>query len=40
VVRSNTGPGLDQLRRFYDYTLHNHLTFGHLDPDGLMFIDC
>lgn len=21
------------------YTLHNHLTFGHLNPDGLTFVD-
>jgi hypothetical protein len=27
------------IRDFYDYTLYNHSTFGHLNSDGLSFVD-
>ena len=27
------------IRDFYDYTLYNHSTFGHLNADGLSFVD-
>jgi len=33
------GPDPDPVRCSYDYTLHNHLTFGHLNPYSLTFID-
>jgi hypothetical protein len=29
----------DVIRDFYDYTLYNHSTFGHLNADGLSFVD-
>jgi hypothetical protein len=27
------------IRDFYDYTIYNHSTFGHLNSDGLSFVD-
>ena len=27
------------IRDFFDYTLYNHSTFGHLNADGLSFVD-
>jgi hypothetical protein len=27
------------IRDFYDYTIYNHSTFGHLNADGLSFVD-
>jgi hypothetical protein len=27
------------IRDFYDYTTYNHSTFGHLNADGLSFVD-
>ncbi|HVV82182.1 MAG TPA: hypothetical protein VHE35_03855 [Kofleriaceae bacterium] len=27
------------IRDFYDYTMYNHSTFGHLNADGLSFVD-
>ena len=32
-------PGARSIRDFYDYTLYNHSTFGHLNADGLSFVD-
>ena len=31
--------GCDVIRDFYDYTVYNHSTFGHLNSDGLSFVD-
>jgi hypothetical protein len=33
------GNPADVMRDFYDYTLYNHSTFGHLNADGLSFVD-
>jgi hypothetical protein len=34
-----TGNPAQVMRDFYDYTLYNHSTFGHLNADGLSFVD-
>jgi hypothetical protein len=34
-----TGNPAQAIRDFYDYTLYNHSTFGHLNADGLSFVD-
>lgn len=34
-----TGNPAQVIRDFYDYTLYNHSTFGHLNADGLSFVD-
>jgi hypothetical protein len=34
-----TGDPSQAIRDFYDYTLYNHSTFGHLNADGLSFVD-
>ena len=34
-----TGDPATSIRDFYDYTLYNHSTFGHLNADGLSFVD-
>jgi hypothetical protein len=34
-----TGDPATAIRDFYDYTLYNHSTFGHLNSDGLSFVD-
>jgi len=34
-----TGNPATAIRDFYDYTLYNHSTFGHLNSDGLSFVD-
>jgi hypothetical protein len=34
-----TGNPANALRDFYDYTIYNHSTFGHLNSDGLSFVD-
>jgi hypothetical protein len=34
-----TGNPSTVIRDFYDYTLYNHSTFGHLNADGLSFVD-
>jgi hypothetical protein len=33
------GDPATSLRDFYDYTLYNQSTFGHLNSDGLSFVD-
>jgi hypothetical protein len=33
------GDPASAIRDFYDYTLYNHSTFGHLNSDGLTFVD-
>ena len=34
-----TAASCNVIRDFYDYTLYNHSTFGHLNADGLSFVD-
>jgi len=34
-----SGDPATSIRDFYDYTLYNHSTFGHLNADGLSFVD-
>lgn len=34
-----TGDPAMVIRDFYDYTTYNHSTFGHLNADGLSFVD-
>jgi hypothetical protein len=34
-----TGNPAQVIRDFYDYALYNHSTFGHLNADGLSFVD-
>jgi hypothetical protein len=34
-----TGDPATVIRDFYDYTTYNHSTFGHLNADGLSFVD-
>ncbi|HEX3482440.1 MAG TPA: hypothetical protein VHT91_45810 [Kofleriaceae bacterium] len=34
-----TGDPAMAIRDFYDYTTYNHSTFGHLNADGLSFVD-
>ncbi|MFT3695492.1 MAG: hypothetical protein QM831_20320 [Kofleriaceae bacterium] len=34
-----TGDPASVIRDFYDYTTYNHSTFGHLNADGLSFVD-
>ncbi|HEY1555104.1 MAG TPA: hypothetical protein VGF94_09765 [Kofleriaceae bacterium] len=34
-----SGDPAQVIRDFYDYTLYNHSTFGHLNADGLSFVD-
>ena len=37
--RPEREPRERDVRDFYDYTLYNHSTFGHLNADGLSFVD-
>jgi hypothetical protein len=39
VTVNPTGNPAQVIRDFYDYTLYNHSTFGHLNADGLSFVD-
>ncbi len=39
VTVDPTGDPAHVIRDFYDYTLYNHSTFGHLNADGLSFVD-
>ena len=34
-----TGDPATSMRDFFDYVLYNHSTFGHLNADGLAFVD-
>jgi hypothetical protein len=34
-----TGDPTQVIRDFYDYTTYNHSTFGHLNADGLAYVD-
>jgi hypothetical protein len=36
---SPNGNPAQAIRDFYDYTVYNHSTFGHLNADGLSFVD-
>jgi hypothetical protein len=36
---SATGDPAQAIRDFYDYATYNHSTFGHLNADGLAFVD-
>jgi hypothetical protein len=39
VAVNPTGDPAHVIRDFYDYTTYNHSTFGHLNADGLSFVD-
>ncbi len=39
IAVNPTGDPAHVIRDFYDYTLYNHSTFGHLNADGLSFVD-
>jgi hypothetical protein len=39
VTVNPTGNPAQVIRDFYDYVTYNHSTFGHLNSDGLSFVD-